>query len=91
MFALTSLEEYQRSPTLAQPWASVHVFDELLSTKAVALLRAEVVPERLTTEEAAHLLLLLRRYYGTASYDKVWMFNHAEKHFDLDGYLAACP
>ena len=71
MFVLTSLEEYRRSPTLAQPWASLHVFDELLSTKAVALLRAEVVPERLTTEEASHLLLLLRRYYGTANYDKV--------------------
>ena len=40
-----------------------------------------------------HLLLLYRRYYGNEStgYDKVWMFNHAEKHFDLDAYLAACP
>lgn len=91
MFVLTSLAEYQRSPAMAQPWASVHMFDELLSTKAVALMRAEVQPDRLTTPEASHLLMLLRRYYGTAQYDKVWMFNHAEKHFDLDGYLAACP
>jgi ATP synthase F1 complex assembly factor 1 len=91
MFVMTSLEEYQRSAAMAQPWASVHLFDELLATKAVGLLRAEVVPERLTTAEAEHLLLLTRRYYGTASYDKVWMFNHAEKHFDLDGYLASCP
>lgn len=91
MFVLTSLAEYQQNPSLAQPWASVHLFDELLTTKAVALMRAEVVPERLTDEEADHLLLLLRRYYGTKAYDKVWMFNHAEKHFDLDGYLKECP
>ena len=91
MFALTSLAEYQQNPAMAQPWASLHLFDELLTTKGVGLLRAEVAPERLTTDEAAHLVLLLRRFYGTAQYDKVWMFNHAEKHFDLDAYVAACP
>jgi len=91
MFALTSLEDYQRSPAMAQPWASVHLFDELLSTKAVGLIRAEVVPERLTAAEAQHLLLLIRRYYGSSNYDKVWMFNHMERRFDLEGYLAACP
>ena len=50
-----------------------------------------MAPERLTKAEAAHLLLLVQRYYGTSSYDRVWTFNHAERHFDLDGYLAACP
>lgn len=75
MFVLTSLAEYQQNPAMAQPWASLHVFDELLDTKALALLRAEVVPERLTTDEAEHLILLLRRYYGTEAYDKVWIFN----------------
>ena len=91
MFVLTSLAEYQQNVAMAQPWASVHLFDELLSTKAVALLRAEVLPERLTKDEAEHLLLLVRRYYGTKAYDKAWMFNHAEKHFDLDAYLKSCP
>ena len=76
---------------MAQPWASVHLFDELLTTKGVALLRAEVASERLTTKEAEHLLLLVRRYYGSANYDKVYMFNHSERHFDLGAYLAACP
>ena len=91
MFVLTFLEEYQRSPEMAQPWASVHMFDELVATKGVGLLRAEVLPERLTSAEAAHLLLLYQRFYGTSNYDKVWKFNHAERHFDLDGYLATCP
>ena len=91
MFVLTFLEDYRRAPEMAQPWASVHLFDELVTSKGVGLLRAEVVPERLTTPEAAHLLLLIQRFYGTSSYDKVWTFNHAERHFDFDGYLASCP
>ena len=90
-FVMTSLEEYQKNEATAQPWASVHLFDELVTSKGVGLLRAEVVPERLTTPEAAHLLLLIQRFYGTSSYDKVWTFNHAERHFDFDGYLASCP
>lgn len=91
MFVLTSLAEYQQSVSMAQPWASVHLFEELLTAKAIAPMRSEVVPERLTNAEAEHLLLLIRRYYGTPSYDKVWMFNHAEKRFDLDAYLKTCP
>ena len=39
----------------------------------------------------AHLLLLVQRFYATSSYDKVWTFNHAERHFNLDAYLATCP
>lgn len=62
MFVFTYLEDYRRNPELAQPWASVHLFDELVTTKGVGLLRAEVVPERLTKAEASHLLLLIRRY-----------------------------
>ena len=91
MFALTYLDDYRKNPQLAQPWASVHLFDDLLTTKAVGLLRAEVAAERLTTDEASHLLLLVRRYYGTSSYDKAWAFNHAERHFHLDKYLETCP
>ena len=91
MFVMTFLEDYRKNPELAQPWASVHLFDELVVSKGVGLLRAEVTAERLTDAEAAHLLLLVQRYYATSNYDKVWMFNHAEKHFDVEGYLAACP
>ena len=72
MFVLTFLEDYRRAPEMAQPWASVHLFDELLAVKGVGLLRAEIAPERLTTAEAEHLLLLVQRYYGTSHYDKVW-------------------
>ena len=37
------------------------------------------------------LAMQMRRYYGTDDYDRVWTFNHAERHFNLDAYLSACP
>jgi predicted ATPase len=88
---MTSLEEYQKNEATAQPWASVHLFDELVESKAVGLLRAEVSTDRLTTDEAIHLLLLVRRYYGSPHYDKAWTFNHAGRHWDMDKFLADCP
>lgn len=91
MFVMTFLEDYQRSPEMAQPWASVHLFDELITAKSVGLVRSEVMAERLTDAEAEHLLLLVRRFYGTSQYDKVWTFNHFNQRFDLDAYLASCP
>eukprot|EP00966_Prymnesium_polylepis_P111650 2583057-Prymnesium_polylepis.1 len=61
MFVLTFLEEYQKNPQAAMPWASVLLFDELLTSKGVALVRAEVAEDRLTKAEAEHLLLLYQR------------------------------
>lgn len=55
MFVFTFLEDYRKSPEMAQPWASVHLFDDLVTSHGVGLLRAEVVSERLTTDEAEHL------------------------------------
>ena len=91
MFVLTFLEEYQRNPQAALPWASVLLFDELLTSKGVALIRTEVAEDKLTKAEAEHLLLLYQRYYANeeSGYDKVWMFNHAERHFDLGAFLAS--
>ena len=91
MFVMTFLEEYKTNPAAAQPWLSVTLFGELLASKALGLLRVEAVPERLVKAEAVHVLSLVRRYYGTDNYDRVWTFNHAERHFDLEAYLRSCP
>lgn len=36
----------------------------------------QAVPERLFKTEAAHIMSLVRSYYGTDNYDRVWSFNH---------------
>ena len=181
MFVMTFLEDYKQNPAAAQPWLSVTLFGELLTSKAVGLLRADIAPERLSKQEGEHVLGLarhawshtraprlrrqrrpvrpptapsgpptsprperrsrprrelgcqtaraphregpgggaerarrapprrpggflrkaadrprllatqVRRYYGTDNYDRVWTFNHAERHFNLDAYLSSCP
>ena len=178
MFVMTFLEDYKQNPAAAQPWLSVTLFGELLTSKAVGLLRVDIAPERLSKQEGEHVLGLarharshtraprlrrqrrpvrpptarsgpptvprperrsrprrelgcqtaragerergaewarraprrrpggfwrkaadrarllatqVRRYYGTDNYDRVWAFNHAERHFNLDAYLSSCP
>ena len=179
MFVMTFLEDYKQNPAAAQPWLSVTLFGELLTSKAVGLLRVDIAPERLSKQEGEHVLGLarhawshtraprlrrqrrpvrspaatscppdsassreaiapsprarlpdsaragergagaewarraprrrpggflrkaadrarllatqVRRYYGTDNYDRVWTFNHAERHFNLDAYLSSCP
>jgi ATP synthase F1 complex assembly factor 1 len=87
MFAFTFLEDYRRSPELAPPWMSVLLYNELVPTKGIALLRAESDSDRLTKEETEGLLALVRRFYATDDYDKVWAFNHFQRRFDLQAYL----
>ena len=89
MFAFTALEDYRRSPELAPPWLSVLLFDELLDDKGLALVRAEADADRLTKDEVENLLSLVRRFYGTDDYDKVWAFNHFQKRFDIDAYISS--
>ena len=91
MFVMTFLEDYKRNPVAAQPWLSVTMFSELLTAKAVGLLRTDFSPERIVKREGEHVTSLVRRYYGTDNYDRVWTFNHAERHFNLDAFLSSCP
>lgn len=42
MFVMTFLDDYKRNPAAAQPWLSVSLFDELLASKGLGLLRVEV-------------------------------------------------
>ena len=42
VFVMTFLEDYKRNPAAAQPWLSVTLFDELMDSKGLGLLRVEV-------------------------------------------------
>lgn len=95
MFVMTFLDDYKKNPALAPPWMSVLLFDELLTTKALALMRAEADADRFYKAEVGHLLSLVRRYYGSDAYGErstgPWVFNHAEHHFNLEEFMNSCP
>jgi len=90
MFALANLEDYRRNAALAPPWMSVLMFNDLLTSKGLGLLRAEAESERLTKAEVERLLAQVRRFHASDEYDRVYTFNHAERHFDINAYVASC-
>ena len=64
MFVMTFLEDYKQNPAAAQPWLSVTLFGELLTSKAVGLLRADIAPERLSKPEGEHIMGLARHAWS---------------------------
>lgn len=47
----TYLEDYKTNPAAAQPYLTFTIFDDLVETKSVALIRGEVI-NKMTTAEA---------------------------------------
>ena len=64
MFVMTFLEDYKQNPAAAQPWLSVTLFGDLLTSKAVGLLRADIAPERLSKPEGEHVMGLARNAWS---------------------------
>lgn len=48
---VTYLEDYKRDPSSAEPYLSLTLFNELVETKGLALIRGEVT-NRLSRDEA---------------------------------------
>ncbi|CAN8073185.1 unnamed protein product [Agarophyton chilense] len=85
---LTFLDDYKRNPTEAQPYMTITIFEDMLETKRVALLRGEVV-NVLNTKEAKKLVDLLKRFYLSRGrdYDMVVAFNENSSRFDFKSVL----
>lgn len=83
----TFLDEFRKDPETAQPWLFLSLFDELVESKGLGLLRGEVMPGRLTKAEAESVVARTIDVYSSDRYDRAWMFNHAPKHFDADAFI----
>ncbi|KAG8470446.1 hypothetical protein KFE25_008867 [Diacronema lutheri] len=84
----TFLEDFKKSPETAVPWLFATVYDDLVPSKGVALLRADFMPKLLSKQEAAEVLGAVLTMYTSDKYDRIWIFNHAPKYFKVDEYLA---
>jgi ATP synthase F1 complex assembly factor 1 len=73
---LTYLEAFKTNPTNAQPYIVITCFDELVRTKGIALIRADLILEMTQDEGQATMDLLLSNYLVDSSYEKVKQFNH---------------
>eukprot|EP00953_Heterococcus_sp_UTEX-ZZ885_P010724 6256-Heterococcus_DN1.PRE.3 len=85
-FLFTFLDDYRANPATAQPYMTVSTYDDMIDSKNIGLLRADVTAQ-LSREEGAHL------YYSSSgsAADFVETFNHAPAQFDFDAFMASVP
>jgi ATP synthase mitochondrial F1 complex assembly factor 1 len=91
-FLFTFLDDYRANPATAQPYMTVSAYDDMIDSKNIGLLRADVTAQ-LSREEGTHLVDLLRQYYSSSgsAADFVETFNHAPAQFDFDAFMASVP
>ncbi|KAH9102773.1 hypothetical protein LEN26_006808 [Aphanomyces euteiches] len=89
-FLLTTLDAYRENPAQAPPCLTVSIFDDLVSSKELALIRGDVA-NLLDKDEASRLLdSLIQRYVNDAHYSTVESFNLKPQEFSFDAYLEEC-
>ncbi|KAF0700566.1 Aste57867_8902 [Aphanomyces stellatus] len=89
-FLLTTLDAYRENPAQAPPCLTVSLFDDLVETKELALVRGDVANLLDKPEASALLDALLQRYVDNTLYDTIEAFNLRPHEFNFDAYLAEC-
>ncbi|OQS07591.1 hypothetical protein THRCLA_00413 [Thraustotheca clavata] len=89
-FLITTLDAYRENPAQAPPVLTISLFDDLLTTKELALIRGDVA--NLLDKPEAQVLFhaLLKRYIDDKHFDMVHAFNKRPNEFNFDEYLKEC-
>ena len=85
----TYLEDYKRSPSAAQPYLSLALYDDWLARKQLLLVRGDF-SAHLRKADAQHLLTLVRHFYAIEP-RAVETFNHEPAAFNWADHLRDCP
>ncbi|KAI9916556.1 hypothetical protein PsorP6_017027 [Peronosclerospora sorghi] len=85
-FLITYLEAFKENPSAAPPCVAVSLYDNLIATKDLALVRADVI--HMLDKKESQLLLhqLLTSYQRDELYDLVDKFNNKPNQFDFELY-----
>lgn len=89
-FLLTYLEDYKVNPEGAQPYATISMYGDLVESKGLGLIRADITPN-LTKKEVDRLIRLLIRFYSPHAHHHVEAFNLRPAEFDLEKMLSETP
>ncbi|CAM9138151.1 unnamed protein product [Ectocarpus fasciculatus] len=90
-FLLTYLEDYKVNPGGAQPYATISMYNDLVDSKGLGLIRADITPN-LTKKEVDRLVRLLIRFYSPhMAHNHVEAFNLRPQEFDLEKLLQETP
>ena len=83
------LDEYKRSPGHAEPWLSVALYPDFVTSKGVVLVRGDY-SGHLTKADATHALNLMRHFYFTDP-RHVETFNKDPAAFDWGAFMNSVP
>ena len=85
----TFLEDYKKNPDHAVPYLVITLFDELLISKGLVLVRGDIIDQLITKNEASVLLKAFLGYYvETGLYeDNVHKFNHQPLSFNHEKHV----
>ncbi|KAF4657217.1 hypothetical protein FOL47_008548 [Perkinsus chesapeaki] len=88
---LTFLDHFRTNPTEAPPFMVLNFFDDLLKTKDLALLRADLISPDLSKSEGEAVIRMLREFYCQPSLFKRWVetFNLRPRDFDFADFTSA--
>ena len=84
-FLLAFLEDYKMDPAAAQPLITLSVFDDLVETKDVVLLRCDIINKGIEDDEGYKICQNLIKDYLDG--DAVQMFNTKPDAFNIDEFV----
>ena len=84
-FLLAFLEDYKMDPAAAQPLITISVFDDLVETKDVVLLRCDIINKGIEDDEGYKICQNLIKDYLDG--DAVQMFNTKPDAFNIDEFV----
>jgi len=88
-FLLAYLEDYKMDPARAQPLITFSVFDDLVDTFDIGLVRVDVINKGIQDDEGLRCVNSLLDAYGKDElFASVHAFNKKPESFDFDDYVA---
>lgn len=88
-FLLALLEDYKMDPARAQPLLTLSVFDDLVDSKDLALVRCDIINNGIEDDEGYKLAKsLIADYSEDESFTNVHMFNKVPDKFDVDAFVS---
>jgi hypothetical protein len=71
----------------ANPYLVITCFDELVRTKGLALVRADIISNLNKEDGSTVMEMMLNNYLIDSKFDKVKQFNNEPSHFNYQEYI----
>lgn len=86
-FCMAYLEDYKMDPNSATPLLTFSVFNDLVDTKHISLVRCDILNRSILDDEGQRIVSSVLRNY-TEDYEVVRSFNQDAQKFDIDSFIS---